>query len=104
MDISNREHAFRLETYRSLGTVSSSMKTQLRCYFVTKCNFVDPSVSPDETNILKVSDKIFLSKASEHTLGLYQSIINAVLQRTGPVIAVYNIEESREKRLIIGYR
>ena len=51
-----------------------------------------------------ISDKTFLSKASEHTLKVYQQIIQQVLQRTGPVIEMYEVEGSREKRLVIGYR
>lgn len=51
-----------------------------------------------------ISDKTFLSKASEHTLNVYQHVISLVLQRTGPVIQMYEVEGSREKRLVIGYR
>lgn len=43
LDNSTRERGFRLETYRSLGTVSSANPTQLRCYFVAKCEFVNPN-------------------------------------------------------------
>ena len=105
MDISNKDQAFRLETYRSSGTVSSSFDSQLRCYFVAKCDFVQPNPSPEEeSDIRLVSDKNFLSKATENTLVVYQKVIDNVLTRTGPVIEVFNIEGSREKRLVIGYR
>ena len=40
LDNSTKNKAYRLETYRSLGTVSSANPTQLRCYFVAKCEFV----------------------------------------------------------------
>jgi glutamate dehydrogenase len=40
LDGSTVKRAFRLETYRSQGTVSSKNSTQLRCYFVGKCDFV----------------------------------------------------------------
>ncbi|KAJ3365780.1 NAD-dependent glutamate dehydrogenase [Allomyces javanicus] len=97
--------AFRLETYRSLGTVSSSMATQLRCYFVEKCNFVKPDPTPEEaTDIRLVADKAFLEKATEHTLEVYENIMRQVLQRTGPVIELFEVEGSREKRIVIGYR
>ncbi|KAI9596164.1 Glutamate/Leucine/Phenylalanine/Valine dehydrogenase-domain-containing protein [Syncephalis fuscata] len=105
MDISNKNEAYRLETYRSSGTVSSSFDAQLRCYFVAKCDFVQPTPLPEEeSDIRLVSDKGFLSKATENTLEVYQKVINNVLSRTGPVIEVFNIEGSREKRLVIGYR
>lgn len=47
LDVSNKERAYRLETYRSQGTVSSKNQTQLRCYFVAKCDFVKPNPSPE---------------------------------------------------------
>lgn len=104
LDIATKEKAYRLESYRSLGTVSSSMKTQLRCYFIKKCQFVNPEAGPEETDIRKVSEKTFLSKATENTLEIYQKVITAVLQRTGPVIELFDIEGTRQKRVIIGYR
>lgn len=105
LDVSTKEKAFRLETYRSLGTVSSANQTQLRCYFVAKCEFVkEKPTEEEETDIRLVSDKTFLSKASEHTLQAYSNVIKKVLQRTGPVIEMYQVEGSREKRLVIGYR
>lgn len=45
-----------------------------------------------------------MSKASEHTLAIYQNVLRLALQRTGPVIEMYEMDGSREKRLIIGYR
>lgn len=39
LDKSSPENAYRLETYRSTGSVSATASQQLRCYFVTKCNF-----------------------------------------------------------------
>eukprot|EP00158_Paraphelidium_tribonemae_P006708 Partr_v1_DN27944_c0_g1_i1_m11130 putative glutamate dehydrogenase len=105
LDVSVKSRAFRLETYRSLGTVSSANQTQLRCYFVAKCDFVKPDYLPEEeTDIRKISDKTFLTKASEHTLRVYSDVIGKVLQRNGPVIEMYEVEGSREKRLVVGYR
>lgn len=105
LDISNRERSFRLETYRSKGNVSTSFKTQLRCYFITKCRFVVPEPAPEELlDISKVSDETFLSKASANTLQLYQKILQAVLMRSGPVIEMHEVEDSRCKKIIIGYR
>ena len=47
LDVSTPEHAYRLETYRSQGGVSATASQQLRCYFVTKCNF--PAHPPAST-------------------------------------------------------
>jgi glutamate dehydrogenase len=105
LDVSNTTKAYRLESYRSHGNVSPSMSTQLRCYFVAKCDFVKPDPSPEEeTDIRLVGDRTFLEKATENTLEVYQNVMKAVLNRTGPVIEMFEVEGSRERRLVIGYR
>lgn len=105
LDVSTKEKAYRLETYRSQGTVSSANPTQLRCYFVAKCEFVKENPTEAESmDIRQISDRTFLTKASEHTLRIYEAVIRQVLQRTGLVIEMYEIEGSREKRLVIGFR
>lgn len=105
LDLSSREKSFRLETYRSKGNVSTSFKTQLRCYFINKCRFAISEPNSEELfDILKVSDETFLSKASQNTLQLYQKILHAVLIRSGPVIEMHEVEDSRCKKIIIGYR
>ncbi|THH30597.1 hypothetical protein EUX98_g3609 [Antrodiella citrinella] len=108
LDKSTRENAFRLETYRSYGAVSATASQQLRCYFVTKCNF--PEVPPastrtdGRTDIRAVCDPVFLEKASENTLEIYQNVMWNVEKRYGPVIEVFQVEGSREHRLVIGYK
>ncbi|KAJ3222009.1 NAD-dependent glutamate dehydrogenase [Clydaea vesicula] len=105
LDITSKTQAFRLESYRSLGTVSSSLSTQLRCYFIRKCSFVTPDPTPEQAGDIRlVSDKIFLEKASDHTLGIYEKIMRQVLVRTGPVIEKFDMANSNEKRLVIGYK
>ncbi|KAK0522349.1 NAD-dependent glutamate dehydrogenase [Tilletia horrida] len=107
LDKSSVAKAFRLETFRSAGTVSASSKQSLRCYFLSRCQFVEPIPSPDSeaySDICAVSDKTFLAKASENTLAMYQSVMNEVLRRQGPVIDLYEVEGSRERRIVIGYR
>lgn len=85
--------------------MSSSIKTQLRCYFLAKCDFVEKHpTGQDSSDIMKVSDRTFLSKASSNTLKVYERIMNGVLERNGPVIEAFDVEGSREKRVVIGYR
>ncbi|CAO3595065.1 unnamed protein product [Absidia cylindrospora] len=97
--------AYRVESYRSNGTVASDISSQLRCYFVTKCQFVNPDPTPEqETDINQVADKSFLLKATEPTRNAYEEVMRNVLQRTGPVIEVYEVQGTREHRLVIGYR
>ena len=47
LDKSTPEDAYRLETYRSTGSVSATASQQLRCYFVSKCHF--PANPPAST-------------------------------------------------------
>jgi len=104
---STKTKAYRLETYRSTGAISSTISQQLRCYFVSRCFF--PSSPPTKTaagrtEIRSVSDASFLEKASENTLEIYQTVMEEVEGREGPVIEMYEVEESRERRLVIGYK
>src|SRR5260221_7567594 len=79
LDKSTPETAYRLETFRSTGSISATASQQLRCYFVTKCNFPSNSldVKTDErTDIKKVSDSAFLDRATKNTLDIYQEVIS----------------------------
>lgn len=67
-----------------MGSVSATSKKQIRAYFVSKCNFVNPNPSLEEMRDIRVcSDKTFLEKVTENTLDIYQSVVDAVLQRSG---------------------
>ncbi|WWC59390.1 uncharacterized protein I303_101945 [Kwoniella dejecticola CBS 10117] len=107
IDDSTPEKAFRLETYRSSGAISSTISQQLRCYFVTRCSFpTSPAVKAADgtTEIKSVSDAAFLEKASENTLEVYQHVMSEVERRHGPVIEMFEVEDSRERRVVIGYK
>ena len=105
-DDSTPDKAYRLETYRSGGAISSTTSQQLRCYFVSKCNLpkYDASQSAAKTDIKTVSDPVFLEKATQNTLEIYQNVMWSVETRFGPVIEVFEVEGTREKRLVIGYK
>lgn len=108
LDKATPKNCYRLETYRSAGSISANATQQLRCYFVSKCNFPEnppPSHRTDgKTDIRTVSDPMFLEKASENTLEIYQEIMWNVESRYGPVIEVFEVEGTRERRLVIGYK
>jgi glutamate dehydrogenase len=96
-----------METYRSTGAISSTVSQQLRCYFVARCVF--PPAGPVKnaeglTDIRSVSDAAFLDKASDHTIDIYQEVMNEVERRSGPVIEMFEVEESRERRIVIGFK
>ncbi|KAF8882033.1 NADH-dependent glutamate dehydrogenase [Gymnopilus junonius] len=104
---STPENAYRLETFRSTGSISATASQQLRCYFVTKCNFPKkaPTLAPGEkTDIRAVSDSAFLDRATKNTLDIYQEVMRNVERREGPVIEVFEVEGTRERRLVIGYK
>jgi glutamate dehydrogenase len=107
LDKSTPTNAYRLETFRSLGSVSATASQQLRCYFVAKCDFSNQPTSTrtdGKTDIRTVSDKVFLEKATENTLEIYQNIMWSVESRFGPVIEVFEVEGSRERRVVIGFK
>ncbi|RKO87189.1 Glutamate/Leucine/Phenylalanine/Valine dehydrogenase-domain-containing protein, partial [Blyttiomyces helicus] len=105
LDVSVKSCAYRLESYRSSGTVSTTLSTQLRCYFIRKCQFVKAEPTPEEEKDIRlVSDVTFLEKATENTLDIYSSVMKQALHRTGPVIELFDIPNSRDKRLVIGYK
>ncbi|KAK7966512.1 NAD-specific glutamate dehydrogenase [Apiospora aurea] len=87
---------FRVETFRSPGTLSESpnSKASLRCYFVYQCQFVDSNPPPDETRLEVIADRMFMTKATKNTKFIYQDIIALAVSRTGPVIEVFDIEDS----------
>ncbi|KAJ7637550.1 Glutamate/Leucine/Phenylalanine/Valine dehydrogenase-domain-containing protein [Mycena polygramma] len=94
---------YRLETFRSQGAVSATASQQLRCYFVSKCSF-PPLPAKDSEDIRLYSDPVFLEKASENTLAIYQSAMRAVVaRRYGPVLQHFQVEGTRQHRLVIAY-
>ncbi|EAW13805.1 glutamate dehydrogenase (NAD(+)) [Aspergillus clavatus NRRL 1] len=101
---STPENSYRVETFRSPTPLPGDNEQQLRCYFVYKCQFANPNPDPNETNIEIIGEKRFLQKATENTKAIYQELISNAVSRAGPVIEMFEIEGSREKRLVIAYR
>ncbi|KAF6824460.1 nad-specific glutamate dehydrogenase [Colletotrichum musicola] len=99
---------FRVETFRSPGVLGASptSKATLRCYFVYQCLFKQSpeTTDPNETRLEVIADNGFLQKATNNTKQIYQEIIELAVSRTGPVIEVFDIEGSVEKRLVIAFR
>jgi glutamate dehydrogenase len=119
LDVSTPEKGWRLESYRAApavpdqangdGTQLESVTAQLRSYFVSACDFADSSLSPEElvkpgVDIRQVADRTFLEKATDNTLEMYQELMDEALRRMGPVVAAYDVEGSRERRIVISYQ
>ncbi|KAL8882997.1 MAG: hypothetical protein Q9198_000086 [Flavoplaca austrocitrina] len=98
------DSSYRVESFRSASHLPGEKAQQLRCYFVYKCDFATPTPGPEETNLDIIGEKRFLQKATQNTKDIYQEVMNHVVTRTGPVIETFEIEGSREKRLVIAYR
>ncbi|KAG6000482.1 glutamate dehydrogenase (NADP(+)) gdh1 [Claviceps maximensis] len=99
---------YRVETFRSPAVIgaSPSSKATLRCYFVYQCKFRQSpeNTDPKETNLELISDAGFWQKATENTKQIYQEIIDLAVNRTGPVIEVFDVEDVAEKRLVLAFR
>ncbi|KAL2682689.1 glutamate dehydrogenase (NADP(+)) gdh1 [[Neocosmospora] mangrovei] len=97
---------YRVETFRSPAVLSPDSKATLRCYFVYQCQFQTPpaQTDPKETNLEKIADQGFLQKATANTKQIYQDIIELAVGRAGPVIEVFDIEDTDEKRMVLAFR
>jgi NAD-specific glutamate dehydrogenase len=106
LDGNDTNRRFRVETFRSPGVLGSNAgsSASLRCYFVYQCTFVDSNADPNETRLEIISDRMFLAKATKNTKQIYQEIIELAVNRTGPVIEVFDIEDSPEKRLVVAFQ
>ena len=104
IDGSTNERSYRVESFRATNALPENPDAQLRCYFVYQCQFDNQNPGRDETDLNKIGEKRFLQKATKNTKEIYQGIIDAAVARTGPVIEMFEIQGSREKRLVIAYR
>ncbi|KAM0718013.1 hypothetical protein Q7P37_006345 [Cladosporium fusiforme] len=100
LDGSRGGNSYRVETFRAPSDAVQS----IRCYFVYQSVFKNKNPAPGETRIEELGDERFLQKATQNTKMIYQSIMDQVVSRTGPVIDMYDIEGVREKRLIVGFK
>jgi glutamate dehydrogenase len=103
LDGSTASTSYRVETFRSTS-LQQNTEQQLRCYFVYQCHFANVHPGPNETKIDVVGEKSFLEKATQNTKDIYQGILDNVVLRAGPVIEMFEVEGTREKRLVIGYK
>ncbi|KAI7678785.1 NAD-specific glutamate, partial [Hortaea werneckii] len=104
LDGSRGLNSYRVETFRSPSKLPGRDQQSLRCYFVYQTSFKNKSPDPQETRIEQLGDDRFLSKVSNNTRDIYQRVMDAAVSRTGPVIDMYDVEGTREKRLIVGFK
>ncbi|KAI7584589.1 NAD-specific glutamate, partial [Hortaea werneckii] len=104
LDGSRGLNSYRVETFRSPSRLPGRDQQSLRCYFVYQTSFKNKTPDPQETRIEQLGDDRFLSKVSNNTRDIYQRVMDAAVSRTGPVIDMYDVEGTREKRLIVGFK
>ncbi|KIW63011.1 hypothetical protein PV04_09893 [Phialophora macrospora] len=104
IDGSTPARSYRVESFRSNNALPDNPDQSLRCYFIYQCQFNNPDAGPNETDIEVIGEKRFLQKATQKTKEIYQEIITYAVSRTGPVIEMFDMEGTREKRLVIAYR
>jgi glutamate dehydrogenase len=104
VDGSTPARSYRVESFRSNNALPENPDESLRCYFIYQCQFKNPNPSPNETDLEAIGEKRFLQKATANTKAIYQEIITYAVNRTGPVIEMFDMEGTREKRLVIAYR
>lgn len=104
IDGSTSSNSYRVETFRSGSHLPGEKDQQLRCYFVYKCIFANPNPDLEETRLDIIGENRFLQKATQNTKDIYQEVMDHVVSRAGPVIEMFEMEGSREKRLVIAYR
>lgn len=103
LDGSRGLSSYRLESFRSPSQLPNTDQS-LRCYFIYQASFKNGHPAAGETNVEVLGDERFLQKATPNTKAIYQTVLDAVASRTGPVIDMYDVEGSREKRLVIGFK
>ena len=104
IDGSTPSRSYRVESFRSGNALPENPDESLRCYFIYQSHFANPNPSPTETDIEVIGEQRFLQKATQNTKAIYHEIITYAVTRTGPVIEMFDMEGTREKRLVIAYR
>jgi glutamate dehydrogenase len=104
LNTSTGNAAYRVESFRSESPLPGSEDQQLRCYFIYQCEFDNPNPGDKETDIDVIGDKRFLQKATKNTREIYQDILRNAVERTGPVIEYFDIQGSKDKRLVVAYK
>ncbi|KAK3703079.1 NAD-dependent glutamate dehydrogenase [Vermiconidia calcicola] len=104
LDGSRGLNSFRVESFRSPSRLPQGNDASLRCYFVYQSVFKNKNPALGETNIDVLGDERFLQKATKNTKEVYQQVMERVVSRTGPVLDMFEMAGTREKRLIVGFK
>jgi len=89
----------RLQSYRTSRKAAGL--EYLRMYLVYKPQFEIDTVLPDETDIRKIGDKMFLASVPEETLQRFQKLIREHKGWESPLIDVSHDHKTKELRVMI---
>ncbi|RLN66715.1 hypothetical protein BBP00_00002023 [Phytophthora kernoviae] len=105
---SHKKRTYRMQCYRTSGVLDPvTVPYHVRMYFLQEPQFVDPTVSENETDINKVADKVFLERAGDRLKGVYQECITKAMSQTTPTFHTEVWSESdgsKMARVAIAYR
>lgn len=99
---------YRVQVYRTSGTISSTSQTKLRMFFVEKSVFNEENVPlGDPIDLKRIADKHFFATASDHSKNVISEVLVECQKQLGPVIRVVEVENApvnQEVRLVVGFR
>eukprot|EP01116_Phalansterium_solitarium_P022848 TRINITY_DN770_c0_g1_i1.p1 TRINITY_DN770_c0_g1~~TRINITY_DN770_c0_g1_i1.p1 ORF type:complete len:1067 (-),score=487.40 TRINITY_DN770_c0_g1_i1:382-3582(-) len=99
------EKRFRVECYRTRGTVSPNNSIHLRLYLLTELNFRNPNAGPTDLDFDQIADQNFLANTDDARLDIYRDLVASAVNQLGPSIRVLDLNNDKfEKNLLIAYR
>lgn len=98
------EKRFRVECYRTRGTVAPNNSIHLRLYLLTELKFANPNAGPKDLNFAEIADATFLANTAEARQQVFYDLVAAAVNQLGPVIKVLDMADKYEKNLLIAYR
>lgn len=105
LDNAEADGPFRMQCYLSAGSAAYNVKKQLRCFFVSKCSFPNPTPTPEQSlNLEEVADSSLLANLDPATKELYQDIMKKAMKELGVVHEVVESMSGDEvQKLCIAY-
>lgn len=102
-------NAFRVQVFRTSGTVSTTSKTKLRLFFVQQSKFQssEPVDINEPIDLDKIADPRYVDAASKVFQKDLVEVLSRAQKQQGPAIKVIEIEqtgETNEIRVVVAYR
>uniref|UniRef100_A0A7S4I5S4 Glutamate/phenylalanine/leucine/valine/L-tryptophan dehydrogenase C-terminal domain-containing protein n=1 Tax=Vannella robusta TaxID=1487602 RepID=A0A7S4I5S4_9EUKA len=99
-------NAFRVQVFRTAGTVSFSSKTKLRMYFVQQSKFPtdEPVDIKEPIDLLKIGDSRYVDAASDVFQKDLVLVLSNAQNQLGPAVKVIELSTTEEIRIVVAYR